>query len=160
METQTAITHGIVFKTETFEIHLLARDNILVVGLGVGQLGLVEVVASLGKDNPFRPDVHTDTVDGRDVLTEKLVLFERGSVDDIQVHLHTLELQFVTQGNVVDELTGLLFNHIDGIGCLKHAEIAVPHQVIGVDALHGLVDEGRVAHLNEEVVLAGIVLIV
>ena len=121
---------------------------------------MVEVVASLGEHDPFRPDVYTDAVDGGDILTEELVLLKRGTVDDVQIHLHALKLQLVAQSDVVDELTGLVFNHVDGIGRLEHTEVAVPHQVVGVDALHGLVDEGRVTHLNEEMVLAGIVLVV
>ena len=36
-------------------------------------------------------------------------------------------------------------------------EVAVPHQVVGIHALHGLIDERRVAHLEKHVILAGIV---
>ena len=129
----------------------------MVVGFCVGQLGLVEVVASLGKHDPFLPDVDANAIDGSEVLSEELLLLEGGTVDDVEVHLHTLELQFVAQGDVVDVFAGLVFDHIDRVGRLEDAEVAVPHQVVGIDALHGLVDEGRVAHLDEHLVLLGIV---
>ena len=160
METYAAIAQGIVFKAEALKVNLLAGGDILVVGFGVGQLGLIEVVACFGKYDPFLSNVDTDAVYGGKVLTEEFFLFKGGTVDDVEVHLHTIELQLVAQGDVVDELARLVLDHVDGIGRFEDAEVAVPHQVVGIDALHGLVDEGRVAHLDEEKVLAGVVLVI
>ena len=42
-----------------------------------------------------------------------------------------------TQGDIVDELAGLVFNHVDRVGRLEDSEVAVPHQVVGINALHG-----------------------
>ena len=160
MEADVTVAQRIVFKADALKVDFLAWGDILVVGLGVGQLGLVEVITSFGKYNPFLPNVDADAVDGSDVLTEELLLLKRSTVDDIEIHLHTVELQLVAQGDVVDELAGLVFDHVDGIGRLEDAEIAVPHQVVGIDALHGLVDKGRVAHLDEEMVLSRVVLVI
>ena len=158
MEADVAVAQGVIFEAEALEVDSLAGDYILVIGFRVGQLGFVEVVTCLGEHNPFLPDIDADAIDGGDVLTEELFLLEGSSIDDVEIHLHAFELQLVAQSNVVDELAGLIFNHVDGIGRLEDAIVAVPHQIVGVDALHGLVDEWRVAHLDEEVVLTGIVL--
>ena len=37
--------------------------------------------------------------------------------------------------NVIDEMAGFVFDHVDGISGLEDAVIAIPHQVVGVDAL-------------------------
>ena len=160
MQAEAAIPYRIILESETFEVHFFARDDVLVVGFSVGKLGFVEVVAGLGENDPFLPDVDADAIDGGKVLAEELFLLKGGTVDDVKVHFHTLELELVAQCDVVDELAGLVFDHIDGLGRLENAEVAVPHCVVGVDALHGLVDEGRVAHLNEEKVLARVVLVI
>ena len=55
---------------------------------------------------------------------------------------------------------GEILNHVDGIGRFEHAEFAVPHEVVGIDAFHGFVDERRVSHLEQQVVLSGLVLII
>ena len=143
MEAQATVGQGIELEAETLEVDSLARFNVSVVRVGgIGQLGLVEVVARFGEDNPFLPKVDTDAEYGSDVLSEKVLLFERGAVGDVQIHLNALELQFVAQSDVVDVFAGLVFNHVDRIGRLEHVEVAVPHQSVGVTALHGLVDEG------------------
>ena len=60
MQTQTPVAQRIIFETEALEVDFLARDDILVEGFGVGQLGLIVVVAGLGEDNPFLSDVDAD----------------------------------------------------------------------------------------------------
>ena len=165
MEAEAAVAHRIVFEAKAFKINLFTWKDILVEGflavvVRVGQLGLVEIVTGLGEDNPFLPDIDADTKNGGDVLSEELLLFKRGAVEDVEIHLHAVELQFVAQRNVVDELALFVFNHVHGIGRLENTEIAIPHEVVGVDTLHGRVDEWRVAHLQEEVVFAGVVLVV
>ena len=45
---------------------------------------------------------------------------------------------------LVDELAWLVFNHVDRIGRFEHAEVAVPHHIVGVNALHRGINEGRV----------------
>ena len=84
----------------------------MVVGLGVGQLGLVVVVARFGEHDPFVADVDTDAEDGGDVLPEEMLLLEGSTIDDIEVHLHALELQLVAYGDIVDVLARLVFNQV------------------------------------------------
>ena len=158
VQAQAAVAHGVVFEAKALEIHLFLRRAGGVVGSRVGQAGGVVVVACFGKHDPFRPDVHADAIKRGEVLAEKLLLSERSAMDEVEIHLHAVELQLVAQRDIVDELAGLVFHHVHGIGRLERAEVAVPHQVVGIDALHGLVDEGRVAHLQKQVVLARLVL--
>ena len=160
MEADVAVTQGVIFEAEALEVNSLAGYYILVIGFCVGQLGFVEVVTCLGEHNPFLPDVNADAIDGGKVLAEEMLLLKGGTVDNVKVHFYAFKLQFVAQCDVVDELAGLVFDHIDGISRLEDAIVAVPHCVVGVDALHGLIDEGRVAHLDEEMVLSRVVLVI
>ena len=127
VEADVAVAQGIILETEAFEVYFLARGYVLVVGFRVGQLGLVEVIACLGEHDPFLADVDADAVDGSDVLAEETFLLEGGTVGDIQIHLHTVELQLVAQTDVVDELALFIFDHIHRIGGLEDAEVTVPH---------------------------------
>ena len=117
MEAEAAVAHGIIFKAKALEINFFARRDILVIDflavvVSVGQLSLVEVVTGLGEDDSFLPDVNADAIDGCEVLPEELFLLEGGTVGDVQIHLHALELQLVAQRDVVDELALLVFNHV------------------------------------------------
>ena len=157
METEATVAHRVELKPKALEVDSLSGNHVLIVRLCVGQLGFVEVQAGFRKNDPFFSYVEADAVDGSDILSEELGLFERGAVDDVKIHLHPVELQFVTQSDVVDELARLVLNHVDRVGGLKRAHVAVPHQVVGVDALHGCVGEGRIAKLEKHLVVAGFV---
>ncbi len=161
MHPQVTAAHGIVLEPDTLEIDLAPGRDILVEGIrsGVG-LSLVEVIARLGEDDPLLAEVDAGADQGGEVLSEETFLLERGAVLDIDVHLQDARLDLVSQRDVVDELTRTVFDHVDGIGGLEDAEVAVPHEVVRVDALHGGRDERRVGHLQQEEVLAGTVLIV
>ncbi len=160
VQAQAAVANGVELEAKALEINLFLGDVVGVVGTNVVQTGGVVVVARLGEHDPFRPDVDADAVNGGDFLTEEGLLVEGSAVNDVQIHLHALELQLVAQSDAVDELARLVFDHVDGIGRLERAIAAVPHEVVSIDALHGRIDEGRVAHLDEHVVLARIVLVI
>ena len=85
-------------ETTDSYIHLFARNHILVVDIyvSVRQLCPVVVIACFGEHNPFLPDVHADAENGGDILTEKVLLFEGGTVGDVEIHLHAFELQLIT----------------------------------------------------------------
>ena len=153
MHAKVTTSHGIVFEPDAFEIDFAAGRDILVERIRCGVcLRFVEVVPRLAIDDPLLPDVETGTDEGGEILTDELVLFKRGAVLEIDVHFQDAILDLVAQGDVVDERARLVLDHVDRIGGLEHVEVAVPHQVIGVDALHGRGDEGRVGHLHQEVV--------
>ena len=87
MQAEIPVAHGIILESKALEIDFLARFHVGVERVGIGKLGVVEVIAGFGEDDPFLSNVHADAINRRDVLTEELFLLKRGTVQKIKILL-------------------------------------------------------------------------
>lgn len=166
VETEVGTGLGVIFHAEAIgemAVGGLAEDVVEagadIAETGQGVFGAVLLVSPFDKDVELLVEIDIGAADNGEIVAP--VLNAVGVVDEVEVDVPVLILQFVADGDIVHIFAVGTLEHVDGMEQLEVAHLAAVEEVVGHEAgfplLSGseaeagaVVDIRRVAHLEKE----------
>lgn len=172
VKTEIGADLGVVFHAEAVgEVGLACfaedvvetgRDAVADAESGKGLVGFVLLVGTFHEDVEFLVEIDVGAADHGEIVAP---VFETvGVVDEVEIDVPMLILQFVANGDVVHEIVVGTFEHVDrmeqfevshfsAIEEVEREEAALPFLAEAIAQIGTIVHIGRVGHLHKEHVL-------